>query len=61
MNEIICELNKNQSSIKYSGVRLTVGVLTDAGKNGTFWPVYFALGAEENVDNIISVEMRRSK
>ena len=32
--------------------------LTDAGENGTFWPVYFALGAEENV---MSVEMRRSK
>ena len=32
--------------------------LTDAGENGKFWPVYFALGAEENV---MSVEMRRSK
>ena len=32
--------------------------LTDAGENGTFLPVYFALGAEENV---MSVEMRRSK
>ena len=36
----------------------TARELTDAGENGTFWPVYFALGAEENV---MSVEMRRSK
>ena len=44
-----------------TNVKFRSYALTDAGENGTFWPVYFALGAEENEDNIMSVEMRRSK